>query len=108
MSRFKSFDVVLAALVAGGCILFQYVAESLDFTHGAGLALAILAAAVIVGAAGMFIYDRMVTNPVEVGSTEVPQPDHRRASSSATPARRRSGWWCASSTSSGWRPGSTR
>jgi len=74
MSKLKTYDLVLAALVAGGFILFQYVAESLDFTTGAGLTLAILAAAVIVGAAGMFIYDRMVKNPVEVGSTEVPQP----------------------------------
>ena len=74
MSRLKSLDVMLAAMVAGGFILFQYVAEHLDYTHGAGLALAVLAVAVVVGAAGTFIYDRMVKHPVEVGSTEVPQP----------------------------------
>jgi len=74
MSKLKTYDLVLAALVAGGFILFQYVAESLDFTTGAGFALALLAAVVVVAGVGTFLYDRMVKNPVEVGSTEVPQP----------------------------------
>ena len=74
MSKVKTLDLVLAALVAGGFILFQYVAESLDFTTGAGFALALLAAVVVVAGVGTFLYDRLVTNPVEVGSTEVPQP----------------------------------
>jgi thiosulfate dehydrogenase (quinone) large subunit len=73
MSKLTTRDTVLAGLVAAGFVLFQYSANNLDLTHGEGLYLAILAAVVVVGAVATFVYDKLVTNPVEVGSTEVPQ-----------------------------------
>ncbi len=74
MSRFKTRDVALTAAVAAGFLAFYLWRDKLDLTTTEGWLFSIFAGLVIVAAAGMFIYDRMVTNPVEVGSTEVPQP----------------------------------
>jgi thiosulfate dehydrogenase [quinone] large subunit len=74
MSRFKTRDIILTALVAAGFLAFYLWREKLDLTTTEGWLFSILAGVVIVVAAGMFAYDKLVTNPVEVGSTEVPQP----------------------------------
>lgn len=75
MSKLKTRDVILTALVAAGFLFFYLWREKLDFETTEGWVFSILAAAVIVGAAATFIYDKMIKNPVEVGgSTEVPQP----------------------------------
>jgi thiosulfate dehydrogenase [quinone] large subunit len=74
MSTLKTRDVVLAVLLAAGFLLFQYAAEEVDLLHGAGGILAILGLIVALGAVATFAYDKLVTNPIEVGSTELPQP----------------------------------
>jgi thiosulfate dehydrogenase [quinone] large subunit len=74
MSTLKPRDTFLAVLVAAGFILFQYTAENLDLLSGAGAILGILALIVVGGAVATFVYDKLVKNPVEVGSTGVPQP----------------------------------
>jgi thiosulfate dehydrogenase [quinone] large subunit len=74
MSRLKTLDVVLAALVAAGFFLFYYSTAKLELATDEGKAFAVLAVVVIVGAVVTYVYDKMVKNPVEVGSTEVPQP----------------------------------
>src|SRR3954454_20378209 len=74
MSTIKTRDVVLAVIVAAGFLLFQYAAEEVDLLHGAGGILAILGLIIALGAVATFAYDKLVTNPVEVGATEVPEP----------------------------------
>src|SRR3954451_9088510 len=74
MSTLKTRDVILAVIVAAGFLLFQYAAEEVELLHGAGGILAILGLIVALGAVVTFAYDKLVTNPIEVGSTEVPQP----------------------------------
>ncbi|MFN8515917.1 MAG: hypothetical protein U0841_25700 [Chloroflexia bacterium] len=71
MSKVKTLDLVLAALVAGGRPVPVRRGEPTSPPRGFALA---LLAAVVAGGVGTFLYDRLVTNPVEVGSTEVPQP----------------------------------
>jgi thiosulfate dehydrogenase [quinone] large subunit len=70
----KSRDTLLAVIVAAGFILFQYAAQDVDLLHGAGAFLAILGLAVAAGAVATLIYDNTVARPVELESTEVPQP----------------------------------
>lgn len=74
MSKLKTLDVVLATLAAAGFSLFYYATNKLHLTTTEGKAFAILAVLVILGAVGTYAYDKLVRNPVEVGSTEVPQP----------------------------------
>ena len=74
MARLKTRDVILAALVAAGFFFFYLWRDKLDLTTTEGKAFSALAALVIVGAAATFVYDKLVKHPVEVGSTEVPQP----------------------------------
>jgi thiosulfate dehydrogenase [quinone] large subunit len=74
MSRLKTLDVALAALVAGGFSLLYYSADKLHLTTTEGKAFSILAILVILGAVATYVYDKLVKNPVEVGSTELPQP----------------------------------
>jgi thiosulfate dehydrogenase [quinone] large subunit len=74
MSKLKTFDVVLAAIVAGGFSLFYYATDKLELATTEGKAFAALAVLVILGAVATFAYDKLVRNPVEVGSTELPQP----------------------------------
>ena len=74
MSRFKARDIILTALVAAGFLAFYVWRDKLDLTTTEGWLFAVLAGVVTVVAVGMFVYDHMVKDPVEVGSTEVPQP----------------------------------
>lgn len=74
MSITKSRDTILAVIIAAGFLLFQYSAENTDLLSGAGAFLAILGLLVAVGAVATLIYDNTVTRPVELGTTEVPQP----------------------------------
>ena len=74
MAKLKTLDIVLAALVAAGFFLFYYSTDKLELATTEGKAFALLAVVVILGAVATFLYDRLVTNPVEVGATEVPQP----------------------------------
>ncbi len=74
MSKLKTFDVILAALAAAGFFLFYYATDKLELATTEGKLFAVLAIVVIFGAVATFIYDKLVTNPVEVGSTELPQP----------------------------------
>ena len=74
MSKLKTLDVALAALVAGGFSLFYYSADKLHLTTTEGKAFAALAVLVILGAVATYTYDKLVANPVEVGATELPQP----------------------------------
>lgn len=74
MSKLKTFDVVLAAVAAAGFFLFYYATDKLELATTEGKVFAALAVVVILGAVATFVYDKVVKNPVEVGTTEVPQP----------------------------------
>lgn len=74
MARLRTRDIVLAAAVAAGFLFFYLWRDKLDYATTEGNAFTALALLVIVGAAATFVYDRMVREPVEVGSTELPQP----------------------------------
>jgi thiosulfate dehydrogenase [quinone] large subunit len=74
MSITKSRDTILAVIVAAGFLLFQYSVQDVDLLHGAGAFLAILGLLVAAGAFATLVYDNTVARPVELESTEVPQP----------------------------------
>jgi thiosulfate dehydrogenase [quinone] large subunit len=74
MSTLKTRDVILAVIVAAGFLLFQYAVEATDLLHGAGAVLAVLGLLVALGAVATLVYDKVVAHPVEVGSSELPQP----------------------------------
>jgi thiosulfate dehydrogenase [quinone] large subunit len=74
MAKLKTFDVILAALAAAGFFLFYYATDKLHLTTTEGKAFAALAVVVVLGAVATFVYDKLVKHPVEVGSTELPQP----------------------------------
>ena len=74
MSKFKTRDIILTALIAAGFLAFYLWRDKLDLTTTEGWLFAILAGVVTIVAVGMFVYDRVVQDPVEVGTTEVPQP----------------------------------
>jgi len=74
MAKLKTFDIALAAVVAAGFTLFYYATDKLELATTEGKAFAVLAVAVIIGTVATFIYDKMVKNPIEVGSSELPQP----------------------------------
>lgn len=74
----KVRDLVVAIAVAGGFLVFQKSAENTDLLQGAGAILAILGLIVALGAVATFIYDKTVTNRLDVVTTEVPQPEVAR------------------------------
>lgn len=74
MNGMKVRDLVLTIAVAGGFLVFQKSAENTDLLHGAGAVLAILGLLVALGAVATLIYDKTVTNRLDVVTTEVPQP----------------------------------
>jgi thiosulfate dehydrogenase [quinone] large subunit len=74
MRALKPRDTILAVIVAAGFLLFQYSVQDVDLLHGAGAFLAILGLVVAAGAFATLVYDNTVARPVELASTEVPQP----------------------------------
>jgi thiosulfate dehydrogenase [quinone] large subunit len=72
MAGMKTRDVVLAAAIVVGFIIFQVGA---DWREGAGALLALLGLVVVLGAVATLIYDNTVTNRVDAGgATVVPEP----------------------------------
>jgi thiosulfate dehydrogenase [quinone] large subunit len=68
----RTRDVVLAAAIVVGFIIFQVGA---DWRQGAGALIAILGLLVVLGAVGTLIYDNTVTNRMDAGgATAVPEP----------------------------------
>lgn len=71
MSNVKTRDIVLTVAIVVGFIVFQVGA---DWTEGAGAFLAILGLIVALGAVATFIYDKVVTDRLDMQPTEVRQP----------------------------------